>query len=86
MHGAPYEYARTTPAADEFTVDSLPIGHYAVAYFRDADGDSLWNAGRLRPWIPQEAFVHLADSAEVKAGAASPGSPSGARLAFPPGW
>jgi hypothetical protein len=67
-------------------MDSLPIGKYSVGYFRDADGDSLWNAGRLHPWIPQESFVHLADTVEVMPGGTGPGTPSETRLSFPPGW
>ena len=80
------EVSRITPDRDEFTVDSLPEGWYAAAYFRDADRDSLWNPGRIRPWTPQEEFVLFADSIEVRPGGVSPGSASGARLAFPPAW
>jgi hypothetical protein len=82
--GSGIEVSRITPGQDEFTVDSLPEGWYAAAYFRDADRDTLWNPGRLRPWTPQEDFVLLADSIQVKPGGA--GGPAGARLAFPPSW
>ena len=82
--GSGMEVSRITPGQEEFTVDSLPEGWYAAAYFRDADRDTLWNPGRLRPWTPQEEFVLLSDSIQVKPGGA--GGPAGARLAFPPSW
>lgn len=80
------EAVRVTPAREEFTVDSLPKGPYSAAYFRDMDRDTLWTPGRFRPWTPQEDFVPFADSVEVRPGGVSPGSASGARLAFPPSW
>jgi hypothetical protein len=80
------EFIRTTPATDEFTVDSLPSGAYSVEYFRDADADSIWSAGSLRPWTPQDPFVHFADSVAVNPGEAGPGGPSGRVIAFPPDW
>ncbi len=85
-HFAPLEFTRPVPAREGFTVDSLPPGRYAVGYFRDVDGDSLWSPGRAVPWTPQEPFVHYADTVEVRPGAAGPGGPSGTRLAFPPDW
>jgi hypothetical protein len=80
------EFARYTPDRESFTVDSLPAGWYSVDYFRDADRDTLWNPGRIKPWTPQEEFARFADSVEVKPGGVSAGGPSGRRLSFPPAW
>lgn len=91
-HGEVLEYTIATPARDEFGVDSLPAGKYSVEYFRDEDRDSIWSPGRIRPWTPQETFVHYADSVEVRpggvsaVGGASGAGPSGRRLSFPPIW
>jgi hypothetical protein len=70
---APFEVSRVTPAADTFAVDSLPEGLYAIDYFRDANGDGLWEAGSLAPWAIEEPYVQWADSVEVKAGTSGPG-------------
>ncbi len=71
--GATAEYSRITPATEEVSVDSLPEGLYAVDYFRDTNGDGLWNPGSLAPWAVQEPYVQWADSTEVKAGTAGRG-------------
>lgn len=65
---SPFESAHATPPADSFTIDSLPPGYYAVDYFRDANGDGLWNPGSVDPWSVAEPYVHWADSVEVKPG------------------
>jgi hypothetical protein len=77
------EVSRITPAADEFSVDSLPEGMYAVDYFRDANGDGLWEAGNLSPWTTAEPYVQWADSVEVRAGipGRGEGRPPGTRRA-----
>ncbi|MDB5051664.1 MAG: hypothetical protein JWO30_4735, partial [Fibrobacteres bacterium] len=95
-----WEYSRVTPAAAEVTVDSLPEGNYAVEYFRDSNGDGIWNPGSLAPWAVQEPYALFADSVDVKAGGVNRGdlnkkasSPSGTAdssgvrmLSWPPGW
>ncbi|HKP96218.1 MAG TPA: Ig-like domain-containing domain [Fibrobacteria bacterium] len=68
-----WEYSRVTPAAPEFTVDSLPEGNYAVDYFRDGNGDGIWNPGSLAPWAIQEPYALFADSVDVKAGGVNRG-------------
>jgi len=82
---SPFEASRVTPAADEVTVDSLPEGFYAVDYFRDANGDAVWEPGNLAPWTLGEPYVQWADSVEVKAGIAGRGDgrPPGTRRAAP---
>ncbi|GEM_PF-1949497 len=64
---SPFEFSRVTPSAAEFTVDSLPEGYYAVDYFRDLNGDGIWNPGSLAPWAVQEPYVQWTDSVLVKA-------------------
>lgn len=71
--GAPWEFTRLTPSAEEVVVDSLPDGLYAVDYFRDMNGDGVWQSGSLAPWALQEPYVHWADSVEVKAGGVNRG-------------
>ena len=71
--GSAWEAQRTTPAADDVTVDSLPEGLYAVDYFRDTNGDGVWHPGSLSPWAIQEPYVQWADSVEVKAGSVNRG-------------
>src|SRR5690606_1913978 len=78
--GSPLEFSQTTPAAEEVKVDSLPAGIYSVDYFRDANGDGLWNPGSLSPWSVQEPYVHWADSLTVKPPGGSVGTgPTGNR-------
>jgi Big-like domain-containing protein len=80
---SPLEFSRVTPAKEEFVVDSLPQGFYAVDYFRDTNGDAVWHPGSLAPWAVQEPYVQWADSVEVKAREVSRGD--GARgLKTPP--
>lgn len=67
------EYSRVTPATPEFVVDSLPKGNYSVEYFRDSNGDGLWNPGSLSPWAIQEPYVLFADSVDVQPGAVNRG-------------
>lgn len=67
------EFSRQTPTTEEFTFDSLPEGWYAVDYFRDANGDGIWNPGSLAPWNVQEPYVEWADSVEVKPGSVGDG-------------
>lgn len=83
---APTERSLVTPLKDDFIVDSLPEGWYSAELFRDADGDGLWNPGKLRPWTPQESFVHFADSLEVKPGGVSATGAYGRKLSFAPVW
>lgn len=87
---SPQEYSRTTPLAEEFSVDSLPEGFYAVDYFRDANGDGLWNPGSLMPWNVQEPYVQLQDSVEVKSSTIGTGkylpNQKLRKLAWPPTW
>lgn len=71
--GAPWEFSRVTPAAEEVVFDSLPTGLYAVDYFRDNNGDGVWQPGSLAPWAIQEPYVQWADSVEVKPGAVNRG-------------
>ncbi len=80
---SPAEFSRPTPPSQEFVWDSLPEGWYAVDYFRDANGDGIWNPGSVSPWSVQEPYVMWADSIEVK-----PGGMSSAKhkLAWPPTW
>ena len=74
--GAPWEFSRVTPSAEEVVVDSLPDGLYAVDYFRDMNGDGVWQSGSLSPWALQEPYVHWADSVDVKAGGVNRGDGS----------
>lgn len=83
---APAERSLVTPLKDDFIVDSLPEGWYSAEVFRDTDGDGLWNPGTLRPWTPQETFVHFADSIEVKPGGVSATGAYGRKLSFTPVW
>lgn len=80
---SPFEVSRITPSADEVSVDSLPEGFYAVDYFRDTNGDAVWESGNLSPWTLGEPYVQWADSVEVKAGIAGRGDgrPPGTRRA-----
>lgn len=71
--GAPWEITRMTPASEEVVVDSVPDGYYAVDYFRDMNGDGVWQPGSLSPWAIQEPYVQWADSVEVKAGGVNRG-------------
>jgi Bacterial Ig-like domain len=84
---SPAEYSHLTPASEDFIRDSLPEGWYAVDYFRDANGDGIWNPGSLSPWNVQEPYVAWADSVEVKAGIIAEGgqrpSRAGAALTDP---
>ncbi len=69
---SPAEFSRPTPPSEEFVWDSLPEGWYAADYFRDANGDGIWNPGSLSPWTVQEPYVLWMDSVEVKSGGISP--------------
>jgi uncharacterized protein (DUF2141 family) len=74
---SPTEFTRLTPSMEEFVWDSLPEGWYAADYFRDANGDGMWNPGSLSPWTVQEPYVQWSDSVEVKAGIVGEGSGKG---------
>ncbi len=63
---SPTEFSRRTPPQENFIWDSLPEGNYSADYFRDANGDGIWNPGSLSPWTVEEPMVHLSDSLEVK--------------------
>ncbi len=63
---SPAEFSRLVPSVQEFVWDSLPEGWYALDYFRDANGDGIWNPGSLTPWSVQEPYVMWTDSLEVK--------------------
>ena len=69
---SPAEFSRPTPPSEEFVWDSLPEGWYAADFFRDANGDGIWNPGSLSPWTVQEPYVIWSDSVEVKPGGISP--------------
>jgi uncharacterized protein (DUF2141 family) len=82
------EYSRITPNSPEVVVDSLPETNYAVEYFRDSNGDGIWNPGSLAPWAVQEPYALFADSVDVKAGSVSRGdvnrkAPPGSAAATP---
>ena len=68
-----WEYSRTTPAAEEVMLDSIPEGNYTVEYFRDTNGDGIWNPGSLAPWAIQEPYFQFADSVDVKGGGVNRG-------------
>ena len=61
-------------------MDSLPEGRYALEWFKDVNGDGIWNPGDLSPWLPQEPFARRADTLTVLPGAVNDG---GAPLAWP---
>jgi hypothetical protein len=90
---SPTEHSRLVPSAPEFIWDSLPEGWYAVDYFRDANGDGIWNPGSLSPWSVQEPYVMWRDSVEVKPNSLVDGNTSAApasnlrkKLSWPPSW
>jgi hypothetical protein len=84
---SPSEFSHLSSNSGEFLWDSLPEGWYALDYFRDANGDGIWNPGSLAPWNVQEPYVMWMDSIEVKPGGISSGSGASTRkLAWPPEW
>ncbi len=55
-------------AGDSLKAVALPSGRYRLFAFQDRDGDGVWDAGALRPWIAQEPFESLLDSVTVMPG------------------
>jgi hypothetical protein len=55
---------------DSLKVAPLPAGRYRLLAFRDRDGDGVWDAGAIKPWIPQETLETVLDSVTVTPGTA----------------
>jgi hypothetical protein len=63
--GEPRHGRRSVPG-DEYLLDRLLPGAYAMAAFLDLTGDGLWNPGRAVPFRPAEPLWAADDSVTVR--------------------
>jgi uncharacterized protein (DUF2141 family) len=63
------EAARETllPQAGPFAFNYLVPGRYRLCAYQDTDGDSVYDAGRLAPYVPPEPFTELPEPVVIRA-------------------
>jgi uncharacterized protein (DUF2141 family) len=67
LESNPAEYTLVR-MGDDLKSNAVPAGRYSLYGFLDRDGDGIWDAGALRPWIAQEPFESLLDTVTVLPG------------------
>lgn len=57
-----HEFEKKCLRRGQDVIDSLPPGAYTLKYYLDKNNNGRWDAGRIKPWVPQEAFGTFSDT------------------------
>jgi len=60
-------YAVTSDSAGHFAIEQMLSGTYVLWAFADSDGDGMWSAGSLLPFVRPEIYARLVGSVSLEA-------------------